>query len=376
MAGILTTVTVGWQDAGIGLASGESIGNGRAMIVSCRPLFRFGSARSRLSVLAGALLGLSFWGSDTASADKLRTDLPIACVPGVDCLIQNYPDVDPTKTASDHACGEMTYDGHSGTDFRIPDLQAMKRGVAVKAAAAGIIKRVRDGVLDNPIGKTNISIPDDKACGNGVVIDHGDGWSTQYCHLRNGSVQVKPGQTVLRGTALAKVGMSGKTVFPHLHFSVRKGETVLDPFTRLSLEAGCGADGASLWTDATTFALAYRSAAILNTGFSPGSVDNRDIETARHAGFRLNVDSPALVFYGRSVGLVAGDVEVIEIRGPGGLLISHAGAPLERAMAEKYMFAGRKIPKAGWRKGLYTGIYRVIRSGQIVSEAVETMIYE
>lgn len=312
----------------------------------------------------------------TASADKLRTDLPLACVPGVDCLIQNYPDVDPTKTASDHACGEMTYDGHSGTDFRIPDLQAMKRGVTVKAAAAGTVKRVRDGVADNPIHKTDISVPDDRACGNGVVIDHGDGWSTEYCHLRKDSVRVKPGQTVLRGTALADVGMSGRTSFPHLHFAVRKGETVLDPFTRLSLEAGCGADGASLWTDATTFALAYRSAAILNTGFAPGSVAYQDIESGRHSGFRLNVDSPALVFYGRSVGLVAGDVEVIEIRGPGGLLISHAGAPLQRAMADKSMFAGRKVPKTGWRKGVYTGIYRVIRSGLIVSEAVRTMTYE
>jgi len=350
------------------------------MTVSRRTLFPVVSPNFRLSMpvgmFLGVTLGLPLWIADTARADKLRTDLPIACVPGVDCLIQNYPDVDPTKAASDHACGEMTYDGHRGTDFRIPDLRAMKRGVAVKAAAAGIVRRVRDGVLDNPIGTTDIPVADDGECGNGVIIDHGDGWSTQYCHLRNGSVKVKPGQTVLRGSVLAYVGMSGKTVFPHLHFSVRKGETVIDPFTRLSLEAGCGADGASLWTDATTFALAYRSAAILNTGFAPGSVDNRDIETARHSGFRLNVDSPALVFYGRSVGLVAGDVEVIEIRGPGGLLISHAGAPLGRAKAEKYMFAGRKIPKTGWRKGLYTGIYRVIRSGQIVSEAVKTMTYE
>lgn len=346
------------------------------MIVNHKPLSPGATPGRRWFFAIAAIAGLSISMPGASRAETLRTDLPLACVPGVDCLIQNYPDVDPTKSANDHACGEMTYDGHSGTDFRIPDLKAMQRGVTVKAAAAGTIKRVRDGIADNPVSQTAFSIPGDKACGNGIVIDHGDGWSTQYCHLRKGSVRVKPNDTVLRGTALADVGMSGQTSFPHLHFTVRKGETVLDPFTRLSLEAGCGADGASLWTDATTFALAYRSAAILNTGFAPGSVEGQDIESGRHSGFHLNVDSPALVFYGRSVGLVAGDVEVIEIRGPGGLLISHAGAPLDRAKAEKFLFAGRKIPKTGWRKGVYTGIYRVIRSGLIVSEAVKTMTYD
>jgi len=311
------------------------------------------------------------------SAESLRTDLPLACIPGIDCFIQNYPDVDPTQSASDHSCGEMTYDDHSGTDFRIPDLLAMKRGVAVKAAAAGTVIRTRDGIADNPLSRTKIAVPGDKACGNGVVIDHGEGWTTQYCHMRNGSVLVKPNETILRGTALGKVGMSGQTSFPHLHFTVRKGDTVLDPFTRLSLGTGCGADGASLWTDATTYALSYRSAAILNTGFSSKPIEYEDIETGRFADFRLTENSPALVFYGRSIGLVAGDVEVIEIRGPdGAVLISHAGDPLDKAKADKFSFAGRKAPKSGWKKGVYTGIYRVLRSGLIVSEAVNTINFD
>lgn len=271
----------------------------------------------------------------------------------------------------------MTSNGHTDTDFRIPDLLAMRRGIAVKAAAAGMVKRVRDGVADNAIPFKGPALSDDEACGNGVVIDHGDGWSSQYCHMRKGSLQVKTGQTILRGTALGLVGTSGRSSFPHLGFSVRKGETVLDPFTRLSLGTGCGADGASLWNDATTFALNYRSAAILNTGFASDAVTKDDIETGRFAEFHLNETSPALVFYGRSLGLLAGDVEVIEIRGPGGgVLISHAGNPLDRSNSEKHLFAGRKIPKAGWRKGSYTGIYRVIRMGQIISEKMNTMTFE
>lgn len=324
-----------------------------------------------------ALLVTGYFSTGSIAADGLRIDLPLACIPGIDCLIQRYPDVNPTKSTNDHACGDMTSDGYTDTDFRIPDLLAMQKGVAVKAAAAGTVKRVRDGVADNVIPIEGATMSDDNACGNGVVIDHGDGWSSQYCHMRDGSLQVKAGQTILRGTALGLVGTSGQSSFPHLSFSVRKGETVLDPFTRLSLGTGCGADGASLWNDATTYALNYRSAAILNTGFAPDAVTKDDIESGRFAEFHLNEKSPALVFYGRSLGLLAGDVEVIEIRGPGGgVLISHAGAPLNRSNSEKFLFAGRKIPKAGWRKGLYTGIYRVIRSGQIISEKMNTMTFE
>lgn len=324
-----------------------------------------------------ALFAAGYFGTGSPAADGLRIDLPLDCIPGIDCLIQRYPDVNPSKSTNDHACGEMTSNGYTATDFRIPDLLAMRNGIAVKAAAAGMVKRVSDGVADNAIPFKGPALSDDKACGNGVVIDHGDGWSSQYCHMREGSLQVKAGQTILRGTALGLVGTSGRSSFPHLSFTVRKGETVLDPFTRLSLGTGCGADGASLWNDATTFALNYRSAAILNTGFASGAVTKDDIETGRFAEFHLNEKSPALVFYGRSLGLLAGDVEVIEIRGPGGgVLISHAGNPLDRSNSEKYLFAGRKIPKAGWRKGSYTGIYRVIRSGQIISEKMNTMTFE
>jgi len=326
----------------------------------------------RTGIRAGQAVGavLLLLASGWVHAASPRLDLPLDCIPGFDCFIQNYPDVDSTRDASDHACGDMTYDGHSGTDFRLPDLRAMRRGVAVKAAAGGVVKRTRDGVPDNEDRReAAASVATDKACGNGVVVDHGDGWTTQYCHMRQGSIRVKPNETVPAGAVLGMVGMSGLAEFPHLHLSLRKGETVLDPFTRLSLEAGCGADGASLWTDATTYALAYRTAAVLNAGFAAMAVTDDDIETGRFDDFRLTANSPALVFFGRAIGLVAGDVEVIEIRGPdGAVLISLPGEPLDRVYAQKFSFAGRKAPKAGWKQGVYVGTYRIIRSGAIVSE--------
>lgn len=312
-----------------------------------------------------------------AGGEPLRIGLPLKCVPGVDCFVQNYPDVDPTSAAGDHACGQMTYNGHTGTDFRLTGIDQMRRGVAVVAAAAGVVARTRDGVSDNTSLEPPADIPEDRACGNGVVIDHGNGWSTQYCHLQKSSLRVRPKDRVAAGDVLGLVGLSGDTEFPHLHFALRKGDTLLDPFTRLSLETGCGADGAPLWDAATSLSLGYRSAAILNTGFAAGPVTDMDVETGRFAGFRLAEDSPALVFYGRAIGLVAGDVEVVEIRGPdGSVLISHAGEPMDRPRAQHFTFAGRKKPKRGWEKGAYVGIFRVVRSGQIVSEASRTIVYD
>lgn len=305
--------------------------------------------------------------------ESLRLHLPVRCTPGFDCLVQNYPDLDPTGGVADYACGPMTYDGHSGTDIRLRDLRQMERGVDVLAAAPGMVLRVRDGVEDRSAAGRE-PVRDDRACGNGVVLDHGGGWLTQYCHLRKGSVRVAPGARVGARAVLGQVGLSGQTEFPHLHFELRRGETVLDPFTRLSLEAGCGADGAPLWTAAAAHSLFYRSAAILNLGFAPGPVDMAAIESGAHAGFRARRDSPALVFFGRAVGLVAGDQEIIEIRAPdGGILVSHVGVPMPRARAQQMAFAGRKRPAAGWPPGIYVGVYRVVRTGQIVSEAAATV---
>ncbi len=310
-----------------------------------------------------------------ARGDTFRLDLPVACTPGFDCFIQNYADVDPGPEALDHACGNMTYNGHTGTDFRIRHARDFDRGVAVLAAAPGRVLRVRDGVADNRDADLD-AVPDNRACGNGMVIDHGGGWTTQYCHLRSGSVRVRPDQRVAAGAVLGQVGLSGRTEFAHLHFTVRKDGIVLDPFTRLTLEAGCGVDGAPLWNDTTALSLGYRSAAILNAGFAAERLTMADVEAGRFDDFQLTRTSPAIVFFGRAIGLFAGDVEIIEIRGPDGrVLKSHMGTPLERPRAQQFMFAGVPRPEAGWQPGRYVGLYRILRSGEIVSEtAMETRI--
>lgn len=63
--------------------------------------------------------------------------------------------------------------------------------------------------------------------GNHVVLDLGNGVFAFYAHMQKGSVLVVPGQTVKRGQVLGKLGNTGNTSAPHLHFHLMDGPSVL-----------------------------------------------------------------------------------------------------------------------------------------------------
>ena len=108
----------------------------------------------------------------------------------------------------------------------------------MQAAADGVVKATRDGMADVSIRETGREAVSGREAGNGVLIDHGGGWETQYSHLLFGSVSVEPGDRVVAGTPLGMIGLSGQTEFPHLHFTLRRRGMAIDPYTGSSRGVG------------------------------------------------------------------------------------------------------------------------------------------
>ena len=66
-----------------------------------------------------------------------------------------------------------------------------------------------------------------------TMIDHGNGVVTLYAHQQTGSISVSKGQKVDRRDPIGKVGSTGLSTGPHLHFEVRINGTPVDPMTYL-----------------------------------------------------------------------------------------------------------------------------------------------
>lgn len=322
------------------------------------------SCLGAVPLLALPLAALAPQGS--GGADQ-GLSLPVRCEIGKTCAVQNLVDRDPGPGAKDFRCGSLTYEAHNGVDFRLPDLAAQKAGVAVLAAADGTVLRVRDGVADISIKAAGAASVKGQECGNGLVVDHGGGLTTQYCHMRQGSLVVKSGQAVKRGQALGQVGLSGNTEYPHLHFTVRRNDVVVDPFAPTAGAGGACGSGAGLWNPATATQLAYKPRAVLNTGFAAGAVSMDGVEAKSLPA--PGVATP-LVAYVRAIGLKVGDEAILTFTGPNGaVLTENRSPPLTTAKAQSVLFTGKKAPASGWPKGRYEARYRVQNGG---ATAVDT----
>lgn len=295
------------------------------------------------------------------AADPPRLGLPIACTLGVDCAVQTYPDDDPGPGVRDYQCHGRSYDRHDGTDFRLTSMARQRQGVAVIAAAPGTVLRARDGVADVSIRDRPPAAGAGQECGNGLVIDHGGGWETQYCHMARGSLAVRPGDRVAAGQALGRVGLSGNTEFPHVHLTVRHDGQAIDPFAWGAAARSCGG-GRSLWARTPP----YRRGQVLIAGFAAGPVTMARIQADGAAQQPRPGRAAPLVAFVQAIGLEQGDVQrLILFAANGAVLAESTAAPLDRDKAQVLLFAGKKAPAGGWPAGAYRAEYGVTRGGAV-----------
>ena len=293
-----------------------------------------------------------------AAARDILLGLPLACDMAQTCFVQNYVDRDPGPGAADFTCALQSYDGHDGVDFALPDLRVMAAGVDVVAAAPGTVTGVRDGMADALQGVPGAPDVTDRECGNGLVIDHGGGWQTQYCHMKQGSVVVRPGLHVAMGQRLGQVGLSGQTEFPHLHLTVRHDGAAVDPFhPEETLTCGTPPDHA-LWQDP----LPYNPGGLIATGFATAIPEFAAIKAGLPSPAALPATAPALVLWAELHGSRAGDLLTLTISGPDGGLLSE-NIQLDKPQARLFRAAGKRLTTKGWPPGTYSGTAIFTRDG-------------
>ncbi len=118
--------------------------------------------------------------------------------------------------------------GHSGIFYKnmgteISDYFCYK--LPVLACCDGQVVRTVNHVMDHPVGKLDLK----ENWGNLVMIQHGASLFSTVCHLAEGSLKVKEGDIVKKGSVLGYCGNSGRSVHPHLHFQLQNTGRVGDP---------------------------------------------------------------------------------------------------------------------------------------------------
>lgn len=106
------------------------------------------------------------------------------------------------------------YTLHEGQDFAAP------RGTPIYAAAAGTVTAAGSAGTDDGL--------------YWVVVDHGGGVVTRYLHEDPDGILVTVGQQVTAGQEIARVGNTGNSTGPHLHFEVRIDGTPIEPLGYLA----------------------------------------------------------------------------------------------------------------------------------------------
>jgi murein DD-endopeptidase MepM/ murein hydrolase activator NlpD len=200
---------------------------------------RRSAAELRLSHFSTAAVGLAWpLGNATPLGD-----------PGLHG-VSNFVDQNPAwpNQLLDYNCGARTYDtaggyNHAGTDiFTWPFswLKMDRNHVPIVAAAPGTIVFKSNG---NP----------DRSCAtaggtwNAVYVEHSDGSTAWYGHMKNGSLTAKPvGAAVVAGEYLGIVGSSGNSSGPHLHFELYdNSDALIDPY-----QGACNSLNATGWWNA------------------------------------------------------------------------------------------------------------------------------
>ena len=184
----------------------------------------------RLGLIGLVLLGLLVWGvvelgHRPALVEAQETQAETATLPLSPWQSASFPVEDFVAYTSPFGYRDHPYGGrsfHYGLDIAAP------LGSYIRAWWGGQV----------------VEVTDDTACGTSAVIES-EGWLHIYCHMQGhvvvekdgdrwlvdhaGGVQIRQGDTVKSGQRIGRIGMTGRTTGPHLHWGMKYQESWIDP---------------------------------------------------------------------------------------------------------------------------------------------------
>jgi murein DD-endopeptidase MepM/ murein hydrolase activator NlpD len=139
-------------------------------------------------------------------ANRTRTIPPRERIRGGSFPLSGKKFVTPVRGTVSSGFGKRNGRMHEGIDILAPG------GTKVRAAGYGVVVYAGKGM---------------RGYGNAIVLDHGDGITTLYGHLR--SYRVQSGDVVAAGSVIGAVGDTGNATTTHLHFEIRRNGKEVDP---------------------------------------------------------------------------------------------------------------------------------------------------
>ncbi len=136
--------------------------------------------------------------------------------------------------------------------FPVEDFQSYTSGFGYRLSPVTGEKQFHNGLdMAAPMGSyvrnwwtgKVIEVSDNTACGTSVIVESG-GWRHAYCHLeghvekaakgrymidRSGGIQIWQGQEIPVGMRIGRIGMTGRTTGPHLHWTLKFNGSYVDP---------------------------------------------------------------------------------------------------------------------------------------------------
>jgi len=159
------------------------------------------------------------------------------------------------------------------------------------------------------------------------------------------------------------VGESGLASFPHVHFTVRYQDQVVDPFVGLTNAQGCNITRQPLWQKP----LEYVPTGVIRAGFATIAPLMAEIWQGNLSETSLSPNIPALLFWVQAFGVRQGDEELFRLIAPDGKVLIDHKQQLKATNRVFLSYVGKKASLSQpFVSGTWRGEYRLTRGDKVL----------